>query len=55
MDNKLSDIKRHLIGYRSCKPSIDIPTLFAYMIIDVIKPISIIAEIKDAIQKNSTN
>jgi len=32
---------------------IDIPTLFAFLFVDAVKPANIIAEIKDVVQKNS--
>ncbi len=55
MDNKLSDRNRHLLRCRSSESLIDIPTLFAYMIVDEIKHMRSLTEFRDAIQKNSTD
>jgi len=46
--SKLPERNRHILGYGSNEPVVDIPTLFGYMIVDEIKHMRIIAEIKDA-------
>lgn len=55
ISNKLPNRDRHILGYGRSLLQTDIPTLFAFLIVDAIKPTSIIAEIKDVIQKNSTD
>ena len=53
--NRLQDRNRHILGYGSNELSIDIPTLFACMIIDEIEHMKPLVEFRNVIQKSSTS